>query len=67
MRVGKIGLESDRLLVRCHGLVELALLAQDVAQVVVGLEEAGFEGHRSLELGRGLVELALVLSTSPRL
>ena len=37
--LGKIRSQGDRLPIPCHGLIELALLLEDVAQVVVCLEE----------------------------
>ena len=44
------------------GLVELPLVHQGVAEVVVGFGEVGLEPDRGAVFGDGLVELALVLS-----
>ena len=60
MRLGKIGSESESLLVPSQGLVELSLLPEDAAQVGVRLEKARFESRRPLILGRRFVDLALI-------
>ena len=60
MCVGKIGLESDRLLILCHGLSEFAQFLEHDAEVVVCLNKIGFMGDRLLILIHGLVEFALV-------
>ena len=59
MRFGVVGLEGQRLLVTCRRLVELALLLQRVAQVVVR------SVWRERACHCGLVEL--VLPEMPRL
>ncbi len=67
MGLGVVGLEPDRLAVFGDGLVELALVLQGVAEVVVGHGEVGLEPDRLAVFGDGLVELALVARATPRL
>ena len=61
MGLGEIWPESERLLELCHGLVELALLLEDVPRLLCASARVGLESQRLLELGRGFVELALVV------
>ena len=60
MGLGVVGLEPDRRAVFGDGLVELALVRQGVAEVVVGLGVVRLEPDRRAVFGDGLVELALV-------
>ena len=61
MGLGVVGLEPDRLAVFGDRLVELALVAQGVAEVEVGLGVVGLEPDRLAVFGDRLVELALVV------
>ena len=67
MGLGVVGLQPDRGAVLGDGLVELALVHQGVAQVVVGLGVVGLEPDRRAVFGDGLVELALAARALPRL
>ena len=67
MGLGVVGLEPDRLAVFGDGLVELALVSQGVAEVVVGLGVVGLEPDRLAVFGDRLVELPLVVRALPRL
>ena len=58
MRVGKIGLQGDSLLESCRGLIELALVPKDVAQVVVRHRKIRPQSQCLPKPCRGLIELA---------
>ena len=59
MGFGQVGIEPHRLAEVGEGLSLVALLAQGVAQVVVGQGEVRPEPHRRAELGDRLFRLAL--------
>ena len=67
MGLGVVGLEPDRRAVFGDGLVELPLVLQGDAEVVVGLGVVGLEPDRRAVFGDRLVELALVFRAMPRL
>ena len=64
---GIVGLEGDGLTISGDGLVELALVLQGIAEIVVGFGVVGIEGDGLTVGGDGLVELALSFRALPRL
>ena len=67
MGLGVVGLEPDRLAVCGDGLVGLPLVAQGVAEVVVGHGVVGLEPDRLAEFGDGLVGFPWARRAMPRL
>ena len=67
MGLGEVGLEPDRGAVLGDRLLDLPLVVQGDAEVVVGLGDVGLEPDRGAVLGDRLLQLPLVARALPRL
>ena len=67
LRIGIIGPEAERLLQLQNGVVGLALVQEDHAEVIMGVFVIGFKPQAGFGLAGGLVQPARVSRAAPRL